>query len=204
MDATKGTLGTIEKGEGATGGYISQKEQTNIPYTCTDNLLYTQHCGGKCHFFFLASLLPSFFMGRVLHKRECRRGGNRIVFFFKCSQLHMLIALTWILLRRCDFACNLFVFHLIFVTMGSYNMFSVCSVKSLGKPSFLQRRGAFFSFHLALFKAKWILRILKQSELIFWTWLCYCSVAKSFPTLCDPRNCSRLGFLVLDYLLDFA
>ena len=80
MDATKGTLGTIEKGEGATGGYISQKEQTNIPYTCTDYLLYTQHCGGKCRFF-LASFLPSFFMGRVLHKRECRGGGNGIVFF---------------------------------------------------------------------------------------------------------------------------
>ena len=31
--------------------------------------------------FFLASFLPSFFMGRVLHKRECRGGGNGIVFF---------------------------------------------------------------------------------------------------------------------------
>ena len=52
MDATKGTLGTIEKEEGTIGEYVSQKEQTNIPYTCTDNLLYTRHCGGKCCYLF--------------------------------------------------------------------------------------------------------------------------------------------------------
>ena len=50
--ATKGTLGTIEKEEGAIGEYISRKEQRNIPYTCTGNLLYTQHCGGKCCYCF--------------------------------------------------------------------------------------------------------------------------------------------------------
>ena len=31
-----------------------------------------------------------------------------------------------------------------------------------------------------------------------------CSVAKLCPTLCDPVNCSTLGFPVLRYLLEFA
>ena len=34
--------------------------------------------------------------------------------------------------------------------------------------------------------------------------LCCCSVAKSCHTLCDPMNCSTPGFLVLQYLLEFA
>ena len=32
---------------------------------------------------------------------------------------------------------------------------------------------------------------------------CYCSVAKSCPTLCDPTDCSRPGFCVLHYLSEF-
>ena len=42
----------------------------------------------------------------------------------------------------------------------------------------------------------------------FFSWLsnfcCYCSVAESCPTLCNPMNCSLLGFPVLHYLPDFA
>ena len=34
--------------------------------------------------------------------------------------------------------------------------------------------------------------------------LCFCSVAKSCPTLCDPMDCSAPGFPVLYYLLKFA
>ena len=34
------------------------------------------------------------------------------------------------------------------------------------------------------------------------TWLCCCSVAKSFPTLCDPVDCSTPVFPVLHHLLD--
>ena len=33
---------------------------------------------------------------------------------------------------------------------------------------------------------------------------CCCSVSKSCPTLCDSVNCSRPGFPVLHYLLEFA
>ena len=33
---------------------------------------------------------------------------------------------------------------------------------------------------------------------------CYCSVAKSCLTLCDPMDCSKPGFPVLHYLLEFA
>ena len=33
---------------------------------------------------------------------------------------------------------------------------------------------------------------------------CCCSVTKSCPTLCNPMNCSRPGFSVLHYLLDFS
>ena len=33
---------------------------------------------------------------------------------------------------------------------------------------------------------------------------CCNSVAKSCPILCDPMNCTRPGFLVLQYLLEFA
>ena len=33
---------------------------------------------------------------------------------------------------------------------------------------------------------------------------CYCSMAKLCVMLCGPMNCSTWGFLVLDYLLEFA
>ena len=33
---------------------------------------------------------------------------------------------------------------------------------------------------------------------------CCCLVTKSYPTLCDPINCSTSGFPVLHYLLEFA
>ena len=35
-------------------------------------------------------------------------------------------------------------------------------------------------------------------------YFCCCSVAQSCPTLCDPMDCSRPGFPVLHYLLEFA
>ena len=33
---------------------------------------------------------------------------------------------------------------------------------------------------------------------------CCCSFAQSCPTLCDPMNCSMLGFPVLHYLQELA
>ena len=33
---------------------------------------------------------------------------------------------------------------------------------------------------------------------------CYCSIAKSCPTLCDTMGCSMLGFCVLHYLPEFT
>ena len=33
---------------------------------------------------------------------------------------------------------------------------------------------------------------------------CYCSVAQSYLTLCEPMNCSTPGFPVLHYFLEFA
>jgi len=33
---------------------------------------------------------------------------------------------------------------------------------------------------------------------------CYCSVTKLYPTLCDPMDCSRLGFPDLRCLPEFA
>ena len=33
---------------------------------------------------------------------------------------------------------------------------------------------------------------------------CSCSVAKLCPNLCDPMDCSMLGFLVSHYLLEFT
>ena len=35
-------------------------------------------------------------------------------------------------------------------------------------------------------------------------WLCCCSVAQLCPTLCNPMDCSKLGFPVLHYLPEFA
>ena len=34
--------------------------------------------------------------------------------------------------------------------------------------------------------------------------ICCCPVVKSWPTLCNPINCSTLGFPVLHYFLEFA
>ena len=39
---------------------------------------------------------------------------------------------------------------------------------------------------------------------LFWIYYCYCSVAKSCPTLCDPMDCSTPGFPVLHYFLEFV
>ena len=36
------------------------------------------------------------------------------------------------------------------------------------------------------------------------TWGCCCSVTKSCPSLCNPMDCSTLGFLVLHCLPEFA
>ena len=34
--------------------------------------------------------------------------------------------------------------------------------------------------------------------------ICCCSVAKSYPTVCDPMDCSTPGFIALYYLPEFA
>lgn len=140
----------LRRKRGAIGNTFHRRSKETSP-THVLIIYSTQHCGGKCCYcFWHPRFLP---ISRV---ESCTKENAEEVgmewSFFKCSQLHMLIALTWILLRRCDLAWNLVVFHLIIVTMGSYNMFGVCSIKSLGKPSFLQWRSAFFSFHLKLFK----------------------------------------------------
>ena len=33
---------------------------------------------------------------------------------------------------------------------------------------------------------------------------CFCSVTQSYPTFCDPMDCSMLGFSVLHQLLELA
>ena len=56
--------------------------------------------------------------------------------------------------------------------------------------SFLPRRNSFsYSFRVDLLVTKPV---------------CRCPVAKSYPTLCDPMNCSMPGFPVFHYLLEFA
>ena len=42
------------------------------------------------------------------------------------------------------------------------------------------------------------------NKIIPFTVLLCCSVSKSHPTLCDPKDCSTPGFPVLHYLLEFA
>ena len=37
-----------------------------------------------------------------------------------------------------------------------------------------------------------------------WTCCCFCSVAKSYPALCDPMGCSMPGSSVFHYLSEFA
>ena len=40
-----------------------------------------------------------------------------------------------------------------------------------------------------------------------WSWeitICYYSITKSCPILCDPMDCSKTGFSVFHYLLEFA
>ena len=39
---------------------------------------------------------------------------------------------------------------------------------------------------------------------LLWSFCCYCSVVQSYPTLCDPMDCSSPGFHVLHRLLEFA
>ena len=53
-----------------------------------------------------------------------------------------------------------------------------------------------------LIKLLIIFRLLQTEGITFPT--CCRSVAKSCPSLCDPMNCSMLGFSVLQYLLEFA
>ena len=51
------------------------------------------------------------------------------------------------------------------------------------------------------------LRTIRRSNNCIATWIwwkCYCLVAKSHSTLCDPMDCSTPGFPVLHDLLEFA
>ena len=64
------------------------------------------------------------------------------------------------------------------------------------------------------FPPSWALDLnssLKSFFSTYWLWAmsyvlycCYCSVAKSCPTLCYPMDCSTPGFPVLHYLLEFS
>ena len=47
-------------------------------------------------------------------------------------------------------------------------------------------------------------RIDKKVQKIQYLTLCYCSVTKLCPMLCDPMDCNTSGFPVLHYLLQFA
>ena len=59
-------------------------------------------------------------------------------------------------------------------------------------------------------RISWKNSIIWLIKNIFWMFLtmlnsyCCCSVAKSYPTLCGPMDCSTPGFPVLHYLLEFA
>ena len=60
----------------------------------------------------------------------------------------------------------------------------------------------FCIIHLAYFKVFAITRNTIRNYLSFLVQ--FSSVIQSCPTLCDPMNCSILGFPVLHYLLEFA
>ena len=44
----------------------------------------------------------------------------------------------------------------------------------------------------------------KMTKFFFKDLFCFCSIARSYPTLCDPMDYSMPGFLVLHYLLELA
>ena len=45
---------------------------------------------------------------------------------------------------------------------------------------------------------------LHRWQIIMSKCICYCSLAKLCPTLCNPMDCSVPGFPVLNHLLEFA
>ena len=57
--------------------------------------------------------------------------------------------------------------------------------------------------HVSRAPSKWLVSILFPSFMFYVRFAC-CSVAKSCPTLCDPRGCSMSGSSVLHYLLELA
>ena len=55
-------------------------------------------------------------------------------------------------------------------------------------------------------KTFWVPNMCQEPDSITSSWspFCYCSVAKSCLTLCNPMNCSTPGFPVLHCLLEFS
>ena len=51
---------------------------------------------------------------------------------------------------------------------------------------------------------KTVNKCLSKRKSMYKTIICCCSIAKSWPTLCDPMDCSTPGLSVLHYLPEFA
>ena len=58
-----------------------------------------------------------------------------------------------------------------------------------------RQSNAFFDSHFQGYNLNKIIKYCKY---------CFCSVAQSYPALCNPMNCSMPGFPVLHYLPEFA
>ena len=74
-------------------------------------------------------------------------------------------------------------------------LFSITCGKSEQQQHFVKTSSVIMFCKLQVFNTENFLQI--------WN-CCCCSVAKSWPILCDPIDCSTPGFLVLHYLLEFA
>ena len=59
----------------------------------------------------------------------------------------------------------------------------------------------YIPYLLCSFLCQWRFRLLQITPYLC---CCWSSVAKLYPLLCDPMNCSTPGFPVLYYLLEFA
>ena len=94
-----------------------------------------------------------------------------------------------------------FHFHALEKEMATYSSVLAWRIPGTGKPGGLPSLGSHRFGH------DWTDLAAAAAILIHQTALhscCSCSVAKSYPTLYDPMNCSTSGFPVLDYFLGFA
>ena len=62
----------------------------------------------------------------------------------------------------------------------------------------------FWNFLCSALGACFILFCPLKGHLMLWSWGCYCSVAKSCPSLWDPMDCSAPGIPVLHRVLEFS